>query len=172
MSKKITLIPELNENVAFMMGLAYKQFRTISNQKLTAEFDITLEMLGALRVLDYLGKVPQQTLSTALHRERSVTKRLVDNCIKRGLIEVHKSDINKKARYLALTADGLTTKINDINKKARYLALTADGLTTKINADILLQASIAEFYSPLSSNECDQLLSICKKLVQEGVFIE
>ncbi|CAM2918593.1 MarR family winged helix-turn-helix transcriptional regulator [Moritella viscosa] len=151
MSKKITLIPELNENVAFMMGLAYKQFRTISNQKLTAEFDITLEMLGALRVLDYLGKVPQQTLSTALHRERSVTKRLVDNCIKRGLIEVHKSDINKKARYLALTADGLTTKIN---------------------ADILLQASIAEFYSPLSSNECDQLLSICKKLVQEGVFIE
>ncbi|SGY86777.1 Hypothetical transcriptional regulator [Moritella viscosa] len=134
-----------------MMGLAYKQFRTISNQKLTAEFDITLEMLGALRVLDYLGKVPQQTLSTALHRERSVTKRLVDNCIKRGLIEVHKSDINKKARYLALTADGLTTKIN---------------------ADILLQASIAEFYSPLSSNECDQLLSICKKLVQEGVFIE
>ncbi|MGC3833882.1 MarR family winged helix-turn-helix transcriptional regulator [Moritella viscosa] len=137
MSKKITLIPELNENVAFMMGLAYKQFRTISNQKLAAEFDITLEMLGALRVLDYLGKVPQQTLSTALHRERSVTKRLVDNCIKRGLIEVHKSDINKKARYLALTADGLTTKIN---------------------ADILLQAY--------------QLLSICKKLVQEGVFIE
>lgn len=151
MSKKITLIPELNENVAFMMGLAYKQFRTITNQKLITEFDITLEMLGALRVLDYLGKVPQQTLSTALHRERSVTKRLVDNCIKRGLIEVHKSDINKKARYLALTADGLTTKTN---------------------ADIMLQASIAEFYSPLSSNECDQLLSICKKLVQEGVFIE
>ncbi|QUM81392.1 winged helix-turn-helix transcriptional regulator [Moritella sp. 5] len=151
MSKQITLIPELNENVAFMMGLAYKQFRTISNQKLTTEFDITLEMLGALRVLDYLGKVPQQTLSTALHRERSVTKRLVDNCIKRGLIEVHKSDENKKARYLALTADGLTTKTN---------------------ADIMLHASIAEFYSPLSSSECDQLLSICKKLVQEGVCIE
>ncbi|KXO12823.1 Transcriptional regulator, MarR family [Moritella sp. JT01] len=134
-----------------MMGLAYKQFRTITNQKLNSEFDITLEMLGALRVLDYLGKIPQQTLSTALHRERSVTKRLVDNCIKRGLIEVHKSDINKKARYLALTADGLTTKTN---------------------ADIMLHASIAEFYSPLSSNECDQLLSICKKLVQEGVCIE
>lgn len=150
MSKQITHIPELDSSAVFMMGLAYKQFRTIANQMLTAEFDVTLEMIGALRVLHHLGKVPQQTLSTALHRERSVTKRLVDNCIKRGLIEVHKSDTNKKARYLALTDKGIETKINADNK---------------------LKSIAQEFYTPLTDDERVMLLSLCKKLVQEDIIL-
>jgi DNA-binding MarR family transcriptional regulator len=150
MSKQITLIPELNDSAAFMMGLAYKQFRTIANQMLTAEFDVTLEMVGALRVLHHLGRVPQQSLSTALHRERSVTKRMVDNCIKRGLIEVHKSDTNKKARYLVITTKGINTKNS---------------------ADDQLRSIAADFYSPLSEEERELLLSLCKKLVQDDIIL-
>lgn len=150
MSKQITSIPELDNSAAFIMGLAYKQFRTIANQMLTAEFDVTLEMVGALRVLHHLGKVPQQSLCTALHRERSVTKRLVDNCIKRGLIETYKSDTNKKARYLAITAKGIKTK-NE--------------------ADENLKSVAAEFYSPLTDDERLLLLSLSKKLVQKDIIL-
>lgn len=150
MTESITAIPELDSSTSFMMGLAYKQFRTLANQALTAEFEITLEMLGALRVLAHLGEVPQQTLAEALHRERSVIKRLVDNCIKRGLIEAHKSETNKKARYLALTEKGAAVK-----EKANQC----------------LQQVIAAYYSPLTADEQQLLMGLCKKLIQDDIIL-
>lgn len=150
MSKHITAIPELNNSTSFMMGLAYKQFRTLANQALASELGITIEMLGALRVLTYLGEVPQQALAEALHRERSVTKRLVDNCIKRGLIAAHKSETNKKARYLALTEKGM-----EVKKKAH----------------LCIQRVIANYYSPLTSDEQQLLLGLCKKLIQDDIIL-
>lgn len=150
MTKDITAIPELDNNTSFIMGLAYKQFRTLANQKLIADFDITLEMQGVLRVLAHLGEVPQQTLAETLHRERSVTKRLVDNCIKRGLVEARKSEINKKARYLALTEKG--TK-------------------TKELASVCLQKVNTDYYSPLLANEQQLLQTLCKKLIQDNIIL-
>jgi DNA-binding MarR family transcriptional regulator len=145
MIKEITNIPELDESTSFMMGLAGKQFRTQANQTLNTEFDITLEMLGLLRVLAHLGVVPQQTLSDALHRERSVTKRLVDHVIKRGLIEVHK---------------------NELNKKARYIGLTEKGMEIKEQASHCLKQITADYFSPLASDEQDLLRTLCKKLIR------
>lgn len=150
MTKKITGVPELDNSTPFMMGLAYKQFRTLVNQSLTTEFEITLEMLGVLRVLAHLGTVPQQTLAETLHRERSVTKRLVDNCIKRSLIEVHKSDTNKKARYLVLTAKGMELKEQ---------------------ASQCLQQITADYYSPLTPDEQQYLRRLCKKLIQDNIVL-
>ncbi len=113
MSQNYTDIPALNESLSFTMGLAYKQFRSLATSALATEFDITLEMLGALRVLGHLGEVPQQAVSDALHREQQC-QRLIDNCIKRELITVKKSEQNKKARYLVITE-----KVNyDIAQKA------------------------------------------------------
>ncbi|MDX2322236.1 MAG: MarR family transcriptional regulator [Moritella sp.] len=150
MTKKITGVPELDNSAAFMMGLAYKQFRTLINQKVSTEFEITLEMFGVLRVLSHLGEIPQQTLAETLHRERSVTKRLVDNCIKRNLIEVHKSEINKKARYLALTEKGNITK--------------------KIVSKYIQQIT-TDYFSPLTSNEQQLLLKLSKKLIQDNIVL-
>ena len=115
-----------------------------------AEFDITLEMLGALRVLVHLGEVPQQTLCDRLHRERSVIKRLVDNCIKRELVVTHKSEQNKKARYLTLT------------DKGRAVQARAQERVAKV---------IDDFYAPLSADECQLLLSLCKRLIKEDVLL-
>lgn len=150
MSKGITDIPELDMSQSFMMGLAYKQFRTLANQQLVTEFDITLEMLGALRVLAHLGEVPQQTLCDRLHRERSVIKRLVDNCIKRELVAAHKSEQNKKARYLTLTDKGRAVEAG---------------------AHKCVAAVVDEFYAPLSAEERQLLLSLCKRLIKEDVLL-
>ncbi|MEC6823371.1 MarR family transcriptional regulator [Photobacterium piscicola] len=150
MNSVITNIPELDSSLSFTIGITYKQFRTIANQSLNSKFDITLEMLGALRVLDHLGEIPQQTVAEALQRERSVTKRLIDNCIKRDLVEAKKS------------VD---------NKKARYLVLTPKGLTVKQQADIVIKAITLDFYAPLNAQECEQLLSLCRRLVKPDFIL-
>ncbi|MFC1233533.1 MarR family winged helix-turn-helix transcriptional regulator [Vibrio sp. F74] len=150
MNENITSIPELDSSLSFMMGLASKQFRTLANQALTSKFDITLEMVGALRVLAYLGEMPQQKLAETLHRERSVTKRLVDNCIKRGLIETYKSKTNKKARYLALTDKGLKVK-GEVHQCLRQV--------------------IDDYYSPLTIHEQQIMMELCKKLVQDDILL-
>ena len=110
MSQTIKIVPELESSASFMMGLAYKQFRTLANQALSTELGISLEMLGALKVLAHGGDMPQQGLAEGLQRERSATKRLVDNCIKRELISSYKSETNKKAKYLMITDKGLLIK--------------------------------------------------------------
>ncbi|WP_318465182.1 MarR family winged helix-turn-helix transcriptional regulator [Photobacterium leiognathi] len=150
MSQNYTDIPALNESLSFTMGLAYKQFRSLATSALATEFDITLEMLGALRVLSHLGEVPQQAVSDALHRERSVTKRLIDNCIKRELITVKKSEQNKKARYLVITEKG-----QDIAQKATQCI-------TNINHD---------FFAPLSDEERDLLTKLNKKLIRHDILV-
>lgn len=150
MTHSITSIPELDNSPSFIMGLAYKQFRTLASQALLDEFDISLEMLGAMRTLIYLGEVPQQTLAESLRRERSVTKRLVDNCIKRGLLEARKSEINKKARYLMITDKGREIKEQ---------------------ADSRLQQIIADFFAPLTTEELTLLHGLCSKLIQRDLLL-
>ncbi|KXO13845.1 Transcriptional regulator, MarR family [Moritella sp. JT01] len=150
MAKSITNIPTLDNSISFMMGLAYKQFRTLANQVLVTEFDITLEMLGTLRALEQLGELPQQKLAEALLRERSVIKRLVDNCIKRKLIAAHKSDTNKKARYLSITAKGIAVK---------------DAAHKRI------QQVTTDYYSPLTAEEQQQLLTLNKKIIQVDMIV-
>ncbi|MGF1726100.1 MarR family winged helix-turn-helix transcriptional regulator [Photobacterium nomapromontoriensis] len=150
MTQSITSIPELDNSPSFIMGLAYKQFRTLASQALLDEFDISLEMLGAMRTLIHLGKVPQQTLAESLRRERSVTKRLVDNCIKRGLLEAHKSDTNKKARYLTITDKGREIKEQ---------------------ADCRLKQITNAFFAPLDTSEITLLHQLCRKLIQRDLLL-
>ncbi|MCL1061620.1 MarR family transcriptional regulator [Shewanella benthica] len=150
MSKAANLIPEFDTSASFMMGLAYKQFRTLSNQALSTKLDISIEMLGALRVLSHHGELAQQGLAEGLQRERSATKRLVDNCIKRGLIEAHKSETNKKAKYLVVTEKGLKIK----NEAAE-----------------IVTGIIEQFFAPLTLEERGTLLSLCRKLIKDDVYL-
>lgn len=94
--------------------------------------------------------MPQQKLAETLHRERSATRRLVDNCIKRGLIETYRSKTNKKARYLALTDKGIKVK----GEAHQYLRQVID-----------------EYYSPLTFHEQQVMMELCKKLVQDDILL-
>lgn len=150
MYKPSISIPDLDNNTTFILGLAHKQFRTLANHALQAECEITLEMLGAMRVLTHLGDIPQQQLAERLQRERSVTKRLVDNCIKRGLIHAYKTDSNKKARYLGLTEKG--EEIKD-------------------QASKIIKRIIDDFLSPISEEEQALLQAMCKKLIRDDLIL-
>ena len=148
MNKTITAIPELDNSLTFIMSLAQKQYRAICTQKLQQEFDITLEMVGAMKVLKHLGCIPQQQLADVLKRDRSVTKRLVDNCIKRGLIRAGRSASNRKARMLSLTEEG--ERVN--------LACTP-----------LLKQVQDGFFEGVSEQERRLLRGILEKLVRDDV---
>ncbi|WP_299807738.1 MarR family transcriptional regulator [uncultured Shewanella sp.] len=150
MSQTIKIVPELEASTSFIMGLAYKQFRTLANQALSAKLGISLEMLGALKVLAHGGEMPQQGLAEGLQRERSATKRLVDNCIKRELITSYKTETNKKAKYLVITEKGLQVKEQ---------------------ASAILAEIIEQFYEPLTTEERDSLLVICRKLIKDDIYL-
>ncbi|MBR9726593.1 MarR family winged helix-turn-helix transcriptional regulator [Shewanella intestini] len=117
----ITGIHNLDSNPMFLMGLVYKQFRSNVAAEM-GQLNITLEMYGALRVLGEHGEITQQQLADYLLRNRSVTKRLVDNGIKLGLINASKSATNKKIKLLTLTDIGLQMAtqcmpiVNDISQ--------------------------------------------------------
>ncbi|MCL1058360.1 MarR family winged helix-turn-helix transcriptional regulator [Shewanella gelidimarina] len=150
MSTGVNLIPEFETSASFMMGLAYKQFRTLSNQALSSKLNISIEMLGALKVLSHHGKLMQQGLADALLRERSATKRLVDNCIKRGLIEAYK---------------------NEANKKAKYLVITDKGETVKNEASVIIADINEQFFGPLTVEERQVLLNTCRKLIKDDIYL-
>ncbi|MBY6093417.1 MarR family winged helix-turn-helix transcriptional regulator [Ferrimonas balearica] len=151
MNPSITTIPELDNSLTFMMSLAQKQYRAVCNQRLGEAFNITLEMVGAMKALDYLGCIPQQQMADVLKRDRSVTKRLVDNCIKRGLIEAGRSDTNRKARMLSLTDEG-----RRVNQECTPI----------------LHAISEDFLAQLSGQERQQLSDIMHKLIRDDIRTE
>lgn len=147
----ITGIDALDSNPMFLMGFAYKQFRAQVTAKMGTTSGISLEMFGALRVLDKHGKITQQELTNYLLRNRSVTKRLVDNAIKLNLIEASKSETNKKVKLLSLTEEG--------KKLAEYCEPMVDSISE-------------QFQSALSEDESKQLQTLLAKLVKTDQFVD
>lgn len=147
----ITGIDQLDSNPMFLMGIAYKQFRAQAMLELGDATGISLEMCGALRVLNAHGKITQQALADFLLRNRSVTKRLVDNGIKLELITSSKSDTNKKIKLLSLTEKGQQVLMAS--------APILDGYT-------------AQFQGNLSDQESQQLTQLLAKLVRAGELVD
>ncbi|MGF1736992.1 MarR family winged helix-turn-helix transcriptional regulator [Photobacterium satsumensis] len=147
----ITGIESLDTNPMFLMGLAYKQFRSQIATGMGATSSISLEMYGALNVLSEHDKITQQELTNYLLRNRSVTKRLVDNAIKLGLVVASKSETNKKIKLLSLTKEGkeLTTQCAPV-------------------VDSISQ----QFQSSLSEDETQQLQQLLAKLVKTDQLVD
>lgn len=147
----ITGVAELDANPMFLMGLAYKQFRAQVGHLLGGEQPISLEMFGALRVLNQHGQISQQQLADHLLRNRSVAKRLVDNAIKLELIEARKCSENKKIKLLSLAPKGQQMMSHCTNTVSEENAL---------------------FLSPLSAEEKRQLTQLLQKLVRTDVIVD
>ncbi len=144
MTDTVSPVKILDNSHFFILAVLHKQFRGRSQQQLHCQFDITLEMLGALNAIQCYQPVSQQQLSDSLMGERSAVKRLVDNIIKRELVVVSRSDTNKKLRLLSLTPAG-------------------ESMLT--NANTVMRGLGEKFLSVLTKNEQDQLMSISRKLV-------
>ncbi|WP_261816962.1 MarR family winged helix-turn-helix transcriptional regulator [Vibrio gallicus] len=147
----ITGIDKLDSNPMFLMGFTYKQFRAKVSHELSEASGISLEMFGAIKVLNTHGQMTQQELSDLLLRNRSVTKRLVDNAIKLNLIAASKSETNKKVKLLALTDEGQAVMLK----------------CSPIVNDISQQ-----FQSSLTKDESQQLTQLLAKLINMDEFVD
>ncbi len=144
MSISLTPVPSLDDSHFFVMAVLHKQFRVQAQERLQKNFDITLEMLGALEAISYFQPMSQQHLADTLCGERSSTKRLVDNCLKRSLVVVSRSETNKKSKLLSLTECG---------ERMRE------------QGDRIMCTLSEEYLSVLTPGEQGQLMLLCRKLI-------
>ncbi|MGF1684006.1 MarR family winged helix-turn-helix transcriptional regulator [Photobacterium minamisatsumaniensis] len=142
---QLSISKNLEDSPFFMMGVVHRYFRNQAQKELSAKYDITTEMQKALEVVNSFELISQQKLADALMNERSATKRLVDNLIKRDLLIAVKDENNQKHKLLKLSdlgaevrASGNTimkqlesdwleklseTEIEDLNKTLRKLTM-------------------------------------------------
>lgn len=140
---KLNTAKSLEQSPFFMMGVVHRHFRNQAQKELMANYDITTEMLKALEVVHCFEPMSQQKLADALMNERSATKRLVDNLIKRNLI----------------------TAIKDINnQKHKLLTLSEEGKIIRKHGDVIMQRLEKKWLSSLKEEEIKSIISICNKL--------
>lgn len=139
----LPIAKSLEQSPFFMMGVVHRHFRNQAQKELMANYDITTEMQKALEVINCFEPISQQKLADALMNERSATKRLVDNLIKRNLV---------------------TTIKDENNQKHKLLTLTEEGTKTRKLGDIIMQKLERKWLSSLESNEIESIITICNKL--------
>lgn len=147
----ITNIDKLDTNSLFLMGIAYKQFRAKIAAEMSDISGISLEMYGALKVLQTHGQMTQQELSNYLLRNRSVMKRLMDNAIKLDLVNASKSKTNKKIKLLSLTKQG--QKIVE-------------------KCEPIVEEVSAQSQAALEGDECKKLTQLLAKLVSVEQLVD
>lgn len=138
----------LQKSPFFLMGVVHRHFKNDAQRLLMSEYDITTEMLKALEVVNSLGPLSQQKLADSLMNERSATKRLVDNLIKRELIIATKDENNQKHKLLALSKEGRSVQLS--------------------GSKILIQAE-KKWLSGLNEDEIKSLSILCKKLAINNI---
>lgn len=109
---KISPISVLDQNPMFVCGVMQRMYRHRAQTELAKQSPITLEMASALAALEEFQPMSQQELADAVLTERSVAKRMVDNLVKRGLVEASKSETNQRIKLLTLTKEGMDTVQN------------------------------------------------------------
>ena len=139
----LPIAKRLEQSPFFMMGIVHRHFRNNAQKELMSKYDITTEMLKALEVINCFEPMSQQKLADALMNERSATKRLVDNLIKRDLVIATKDPNNQKHKLLSVSKNG-----NEI----------------RTLGSAIMQRLEKEWLSVLTDDEIQIIKTICKKL--------
>lgn len=138
----------LGKSPFFLMGVVYRHFRNDAQRLLMADYNISTEMLKALEVIHHHEMITQQNLADILMNERSATKRLVDNLIKRDLIIAIK---------------------DENNLKNKLLSITASGEVTRDSGNLIMQSLEKKWLESLSSSEIESVKSICHKISANNI---
>ncbi len=134
----------VTDSITFVMDRASSEFKKLTNATLKTKVGITVEEFGALKTLCVRGEINQQELANTLLRERSSTKKLVDSCIRKNMVEKQDSPTNKKSALLVITSLG-----RDVVAEA----------------ETILKAINQKLYRDISSDELAVVRKVCDKLL-------
>ncbi|RKF13712.1 MarR family transcriptional regulator [Alginatibacterium sediminis] len=140
----IPRIEVLEQSHFFAMTVITRLHRTACQERLRPHYDITLEMLLAMNIIEVYQPIPQQQLANQLMCDRSAAKRSVDHLVKRGWVDVSKNETNQKLKMISLNASG-----------------------TEVIAKCMpiMRETYSDFMDSLEPDEQTELLRLCKKMI-------
>lgn len=103
----------------------------------TSEEHLSFSQVAALHIVDREGVVNVNDLSTRLNLSMSATSRMVDELVKKDLIERKEDQENRRAKTLSLTPSGKKFMDTLSIERVKIIEESAQALTDKVPLKIL-----------------------------------
>jgi DNA-binding MarR family transcriptional regulator len=128
------------------LALATSGFRTFMRQQLKAvDLDLTAEMLQVLRYLWAHDGVNQQEIANAVNKDKATLTSMLDNLVRRGLVERQEDSQDRRSKRIRLTRKGWALEQQIAPMMDNMYAVAGLNLSAeKLRASIALLKQIAE----------------------------
>ena len=100
------------------------------------DFDFSLPQLATLMLLDEEGGLSIKQIAELLGRSMSVTSRLVDQLVERGLVSRREDERDRRAKRVAITESGRTLIITLERRRAEAQVAVIEHLSPEEQADV------------------------------------
>lgn len=101
------------------------------------EEHLSFSQVAALHIIDREGIVNVNDISTSLHLSMSATSRMIDELVKKDLIERKEDQENRRAKTLSLTNSGKKFMDTLSIERVKIIEESAQALTDKVPLKIL-----------------------------------
>ena len=102
-----------------------------------SEENLSFSQVAALHIIDREGVVNVNDISTSLHLSMSATSRMIDELVKKDLIERKEDQENRRAKTLSLTNSGKKFMDTLSIERVKIIEESAQALTDKVPLKIL-----------------------------------
>ena len=141
-------MPSHNSFAAFVdaLALATSGFRTFIRQQFKAcDLDLTAEMMQVLRYLWAHDGVNQQEIANAVNKDKATLTSMIDNLVRRGLVERQEDSQDRRSKRIRLTAKGWALEQQIAPMMDNMYAVAGLNLSAEqLRASIALLKQIAE----------------------------
>lgn len=103
----------------------------------TSEEHLSFSQVAALHIIDREGIVNVNDISTSLNLSMSATSRMIDELVKKDLIERKEDQENRRAKTLSLTTSGKKFMDTLSIERVKIIEESAQALTDKVPLKIL-----------------------------------
>ncbi len=103
----------------------------------TSEEHLSFSQVAALHIIDREGIVNINDISTSLNLSMSATSRMIDELVKKDLIERKEDQENRRAKTLSLTPSGKKFMDTLSIERVKIIEESAQALTDKVPLKIL-----------------------------------
>ena len=102
-----------------------------------SEENLSFSQVAALHIIDREGVVNVNDISTSLNLSMSATSRMIDELVKKDLIERKEDQENRRAKTLSLTTSGKKFMDTLSIERVKIIEESAQALTDKVPLKIL-----------------------------------
>ncbi len=110
--------------------------------------DLSFSQVAALHILDQAKSQTIQEISTRLNLSLSATSRLIDDLVKKDLIDRIEDQDNRRSKIISLTKTGQIF-LNKLSvERVKMIQATAQGLPQKLSTKVMSALSLTQRKKP------------------------